>query len=156
MYTTGIDRCAREIYARYWSEPTEARTIYSVRNLEQWRLRAKSAYKRKGITLEDIAHHMGLSAGQVSHWFTGRRDIWLSQFFRLAEYIMEDPITLLTGVSQPGTPTQDQVDSAVAKIVAAQPYKNPDHNKFMKTIRKQNRARRVKTPTKRRKSNKAV
>lgn len=116
-------------------------SAYQMEEWERWRQRANTARKTKGITLEDIADHMDLTAGQVSHWFRGRRQIWLQEFVKLCQYILEDPCEILTGVKGTTAPTQAQVDTAVAKYLSVQPHTNPDHGKFMKKLRKDRKRR---------------
>lgn len=118
---------------------------------EKWRVRINTARKQKGITLEDIADEMGVTPGMVSHWLTGKRNIWLHEFVQLCRYVVEDPTYILFGKDepQPVAIAQDQIDSAVAKALGAA-VGTPEHAKFLKKLRKARRKDRRAPTAKRR------
>lgn len=114
---------------------------------DKWRSRLKRLAKHKGITNEDIAHHFDITPGQVSHWFTGRRGIWLSEFIELCRFLMEDPARTLVGESLPPNHTtqivdqQTQIIDRLDRILEAKPENLPDHKVLMKKMRKAVRSR---------------
>lgn len=115
-------------------------------NADKWLTRVKQRAKDKGITNEDIAHHFEMTPGQVSHWFTGRRKIWLEQYIELCRFILEDPAKMLSsGITEDPTAKiahqQSQIIDRLDKMLEARPELLPDHKQLMKTMRKAVRKR---------------
>lgn len=115
--------------------------------MKKWLSLVKVKAKEKGITNEDIAGHFDITPGQVSHWFTGRRKIWLHEYIELCRYILEDPNKMLSldkGVEEAPKviDKQDQIIERLDLIImGSHPERSPNHGKLMKHMRKTNRSR---------------
>lgn len=53
--------------------------------MNQWRLKAKSEMRSKGITQEQMAEHLEVSQGGLSHWLNGRREADIDVIERIAK-----------------------------------------------------------------------
>lgn len=69
---------------------------------ESWGDRLKKHMKEAGVTQETAAEALGVSQGTIAHWLKGRREINLSDFFRLARAAKADPAALLFGETLEG------------------------------------------------------
>ncbi|MGJ7655099.1 LexA family protein [Escherichia coli] len=53
----------------------------------KWYDLAKSLMKAQGITQEQLAEHLGITKGAVSHWLNARREPSLGEIARILEYL---------------------------------------------------------------------
>lgn len=67
---------------------------------ETWGDRLKKHMKDTGVTQDDVAERLNVSQGAVAHWLKGRREINLTDFFKLAAAARADPSYLLFGASE--------------------------------------------------------
>lgn len=62
-----------------------------------WGKRLAAHMRQERVTQEAVAEKMGVSQGAIAHWLSGRREINLSDFFRLCTVAGADPELILFG-----------------------------------------------------------
>jgi transcriptional regulator with XRE-family HTH domain len=144
IYTTSIVPNA-SLFTGRSGDILHVATEFGMPNAERWLIRVKNKAKEKGITNEDIAHHFEMTPGQVSHWFTGRRKIWLDQYIELCRFVLEDPVKMLADNPDDAASKiahqQSQIIDRLDKILDAHPELSPHHGQLVKTLRKVTRKR---------------
>jgi transcriptional regulator with XRE-family HTH domain len=66
----------------------------------EWGKRLKAHMKVEGISQEKVGEHFDVTQGAVAHWLSGRREINLSDFFKLCAFVRADPRRILFGETE--------------------------------------------------------
>jgi transcriptional regulator with XRE-family HTH domain len=74
---------------------------------EGWSNRLRAHMRRMKISQEKVAEHLGMTQGGVAHWLNGRREINLSDFFRLCSAAAADPREILFADKNAGAVLRD-------------------------------------------------
>ncbi|KAF1698609.1 hypothetical protein CSC62_05135 [Pseudoxanthomonas jiangsuensis] len=62
--------------------------------------RIRQSRSRIGLSIRDLAHHLGVSHATVGHWETGRHNPSIATLCHIAEITGVDPAWLMTGHSE--------------------------------------------------------
>lgn len=61
--------------------------LYYLSMTMKWYDLAKTLMKTRGVTQEQLAEHLGITKGAVSHWLNARREPSLSEIARILEFL---------------------------------------------------------------------
>lgn len=106
LNTIRIDDGQADYYAL--SVPPLLPSPYSLRmGWEAWGKRLKQHMKDAEMTQEKVAERLEVTQGSIAHWINGRREINLTDFFRLCKASGADPQRMLFGDTEPFTVLSD-------------------------------------------------
>jgi transcriptional regulator with XRE-family HTH domain len=77
---------------------------YTLPGMDQWGKRLKAWTRTAQITQDYLAGKMDVTQGTVANWLSGRREINLSDFFKLCEFAGVDAQYILFGTVPVETP----------------------------------------------------
>lgn len=111
--------------------------------MKGWGSRFRAHMRLHKQSQESLGDALGVSQGAVGHWLSGRRQINLSEFWRLCEVAGADPRVIL--FHEDANPA---LADEIKKVLAAHPELHPGYQGFERSLRrsKNPRKRRVKAP----------
>lgn len=108
-----------------------------------WGAPLKAQMRVRQVTNEEMAGHLEVSPGLISHWFKGRREPRLAQYIEMCRYVMADPSAMLSSTalvsnSEIAAGQQkivDRLNDLEGKLLAARLATSPTHKKWVRKAR---------------------
>ena len=94
--------------------------INTLGDMDSWRRRFRDHMATAEVTQDYLAEKMKITQGAIAHWLSGRREINLSDFFRLCEFAGVDPQRILFGVNG-RVPGMTELEEVLSKYPGLRP-----------------------------------
>ena len=96
----------------------------------RWQDRFLVFMESRELTQTEVARRLDMTQGAIGHWLSGRREISLTDFFRLCAAAGANPQSILFG-----EPAANGLLGKIKQLIEAEPEKSQSYQGFEKSLK---------------------